>query len=206
MRIFIVDDHPVVRAGLVALINGEADLTIVGESDGAGAVSAIAALAPDVVLMDIQLGTEADGVALTRQLRDLHDPPQVLMLTTYESEADIMRAVDAGAVGYLLKACPPGELFAAIRSAARGETVMSPKVATAMMRRMRSPRPSLTAREIEILQLVAEGVANRQIARRLFLTEATVKTHLVHIYHKLGVSSRTAAVTAAVEQRLIRLR
>ncbi|WP_049571783.1 response regulator [Nonomuraea sp. SBT364] len=206
MRLFLVDDHPVVRAGLVALLSGEDDMEIVGEAAaGAEALRGIAAARPDVVLMDLQLGDGIDGVEVTRRIRELSPPPQVLVLTTYETDADIMRAVDAGATGYLLKACPPEELFQGIRAAARGETVLSAKVATRMIQRMREPAPALSGREVEILELLASGAGNREIARRLFITEATVKTHLVHIYGKLGVDTRTAAVTAAVERRLIRL-
>ncbi|NUP65803.1 MAG: response regulator transcription factor [Nonomuraea sp.] len=206
MRLFLVDDHPVVRAGLVALLGGEDDMEIAGEAaDGAEALRGIAAAKPDVVLMDLQLGEGMDGVEVTRRVRELGEPPQVLVLTTYETDADIMRAIDAGATGYLLKACPPEELFQGIRAAARGESVLSAKVAARMMRRMRDPAPALSAREVELLELLASGAGNREIARRLFITEATVKTHLVHIYDKLGVDTRTAAVTAAVERRLIRL-
>ncbi|MFF4412935.1 response regulator [Streptosporangium sp. NPDC001559] len=206
MRLFLVDDHPVVRAGLVALLGGEPDMEVVGEAAGGDeALRGVAASSPDVVLMDLQLGDGVDGVEATRRIRELPTPPQVLVLTTYETDADIMRAVDAGATGYLLKACPPEELFQGIRAAAKGESVLSAKVAARMMRRMRDPGPALSAREVEILELLASGAGNREIARRLFITEATVKTHLVHIYGKLGVDTRTAAVTAAVERRLIRL-
>ncbi|MEV0831141.1 response regulator transcription factor [Nonomuraea rubra] len=206
MRLFLVDDHPVVRAGLVALLGGEDDIEIVGEASGAEeALKGIAARRPDVVLMDLQLGDGADGVEATRRIRALPSPPQVLVLTTYETDADVMRAVAAGATGYLLKVCPPEELFQGIRAAARGESVLSAKVAARMMRRLRDPGPALSVREVEILELLASGAGNREIARRLFITEATVKTHLVHIYGKLGVDTRTAAVTAAVERRLIRL-
>ncbi|MEV8634474.1 response regulator transcription factor [Streptosporangium sp. NPDC051023] len=206
MRLFLVDDHPVVRAGLVALLGGENDMEVVGEAaDGHAALRGIASGEPDVVLMDLQLGDGLDGVEVTRRVRLLPAPPQVLVLTTYETDADIVRAIDAGATGYLLKACPPEELFQGIRAAARGETVLSPKVATRMMRRMRDPGPALSTREVEILELLASGAGNREMARRLFITEATVKTHLVHIYGKLGVETRTAAVAVAVERRLIRL-
>ncbi|WP_043625495.1 response regulator [Nonomuraea candida] len=206
MRLFLVDDHPVVRAGLVALLGGEDDMEIVGEAAGGEeALRAIAACEPDVVLMDLQLGDGMDGVEATRRVRGLPAPPQVLVLTTYESDADVMRAIDAGAIGYLLKVCPPEELFQGIRTAAAGQTVLSASVATRMVRRLRDPGPALSAREVEILELLASGAGNREIAKRLFITEATVKTHLVHIYGKLGVDTRTAAVTAAVERRLIRL-
>ncbi|MEV0581433.1 response regulator transcription factor [Nonomuraea sp. NPDC050310] len=206
MKLFLVDDHPVVRAGIKALLEGEADMEIVGEAASAEeAVRGVALREPDVVLMDLQLGDGPDGVEATRRVRELPGGPKVLVLTTYETDADIVRAIDAGATGYLLKACPPDELFQAIRAAARGESVLSPKVAAKMMRRMRDPGPALTAREIEILELLARGAGNKEIAKALFITEATVKTHLNHVYGKLGVDTRTAAVTAAVERGLIRL-
>lgn len=206
MKLFLVDDHPVVRAGLKALLAGEPDLEIVGEAENAeDAVRLIALRGPDVVLMDLQLGDGPDGVEATRRVRALASAPQVLVLTTYETDADIVRAIDAGATGYVLKACPPDELFHAIRAAARGETALSPKVATRMMRRMRDPGPALTAREIEILELLARGAGNKEIARALFITEATVKTHLNHVYGKLGVDTRTAAVSKAIESGYIRI-
>ncbi|NUR84164.1 MAG: response regulator transcription factor [Nonomuraea sp.] len=205
MKLFLVDDHPVVRAGIKALLAGEPDLEIVGEAETAeDAVRLIALREPDVVLMDLQLGDGPDGVEATRRVRELPHAPQVLVLTTYETDADIVRAIDAGATGYVLKACPPDELFQAIHTAARGETALSPKVATRMMRRMRDPGPALTGREIEILQLLAQGAGNKEIAKALFITEATVKTHLNHIYGKLGVDTRTAAVHKAIESGYIR--
>jgi DNA-binding NarL/FixJ family response regulator len=205
MRLFLVDDHPVVRAGLAALVDGEDDMEVVGQADNANAaVSGVRDAKPDVVLMDIQLGDGPDGVAVAEELLRLPDPPRVLVLTTYESDADVRRAVEAGATGYLLKACPPEELFAAIRAAARGESALSPKVAMRVMDQVRSGRPALTGRESEIVSLLAEGLGNRQIAQRLYVTEATVKTHLVHIFAKLGVDNRTAAVAVAVQQGLIR--
>ncbi|MEU7900043.1 response regulator transcription factor [Nonomuraea sp. NPDC049152] len=205
MKLFLVDDHPVVRAGIAALVGDEPDMEIVGEAaTSQEAVRGIALREPDVVLMDLQLGEGPDGVETTRLVRALPHAPQVLVLTTYETDADIVRAIEAGATGYVLKACPPDELFHAIKAAARGETVLSPKVATRMMRRMRDPGPALTAREIEILELLAKGAGNKEIAKTLFITEATVKTHLVHVYGKLGVDTRTAAVAAAVERGLIR--
>ncbi|GAA0947384.1 response regulator transcription factor [Nonomuraea longicatena] len=206
MRLFLVDDHPVVRAGIAALVGGESDMEIVGEAENAeDALRLIALREPDVVLMDLQLGDGPDGVEATRKVRALPTAPQVLVLTTYETDSDIVRAIDAGATGYVLKACPPDELFQAIRAAARGETALSPRVATRMMRRMRDPGPALTAREIEILELLSKGAGNKEIARALFITEATVKTHLNHVYGKLGVDTRTAAVSKAVELGYIRL-
>ncbi|MFE9691856.1 response regulator [Micromonospora sp. NPDC005806] len=206
LRLILVDDHPVVRAGLRALLGARPDMTVVAEAATADdAVRQAAALRPDVVLMDLQLGDGADGVAATEQLLALPDPPRVLVLTTYDTEEDIMRAIEAGATGYLLKDCPPDELFRAVHAAAAGQTVLSPPVAARLMDRMRGPRTTLSSREVEILTLLARGHANKEISRRLFISEATVKTHLVHIYAKLGVDSRTAAVHAAVERKLIRL-
>ncbi|OKI85116.1 response regulator [Micromonospora sp. CB01531] len=206
LRLILVDDHPVVRAGLRALLGGRPDMAVVAEAATADdAVRQAAALRPDVVLMDLQLGAGADGVAATEHLLALPDPPRVLVLTTYDTEDDILRAIEAGATGYLLKDCPPEELFRAVHAAAAGQTVLSPPVAARLMDRMRGPRTTLSAREVEILTLLARGHANKEISRRLFISEATVKTHLVHIYAKLGVDSRTAAVHAAVERKLIRL-
>ncbi|SFS64973.1 response regulator [Saccharopolyspora flava] len=206
VRVIVVDDHAVVRAGLRALLGGDEGVEFVGEARTAGeAVRLAGAHRPDVVLMDLQLGDGVDGVEATRRLRALEDPPQVLVLTTYDADTDINRAIDAGATGYLLKAGPPEELFQAIRSAARGQTTLSPEIASRLLRRSRSPEQALSDREVEILELLAQGLGNRDLARRLFISEATVKTHLVHIYTKLGVDSRVAAVNAAVERRLIRL-
>jgi DNA-binding NarL/FixJ family response regulator len=206
MRLFVVDDHPVTRAGMAALIGAEPDMTLVGEAaTAADAVAGVADTAPDVVLMDLQLGDGPDGVEATRRLRALPDPPYVLVLTTYDTDSDIVRAIDAGAIGYILKAGPPDELFTAIRAAAEGHSALSPQVATKMMNRMREPLPSLTNREIDILRLLAAGSGNRDIAKQLYITEATVKTHLVHIFRKLNVDSRTAAVREAVRRKLIRM-
>ncbi|MFC9977256.1 response regulator [Spirillospora sp. NPDC127200] len=206
VRVLITDDHPVVRAGLRALLASEPDIEVVAEAaDGAEAVRQAGLVRPDLVLMDLQLGEGIDGVEATRRILALPDPPRVLVLTTYDSDADIARAVDVGAAGYLLKAGPPEELFTGIRTAARGETALSPKVATRLLNRVREPAPALSPREVETLELLAKGLSNRQIAKELFVSEATVKTHLVHIFAKLGVDTRTAAVAAAVERRLIRL-
>ncbi|MEU0491122.1 response regulator transcription factor [Nocardiopsis sp. NPDC006139] len=204
MKLFLVDDHPIVRAGLSALFEGEEDIEIVGEAaDGTDAVRLIGLRSPDVVLMDLRLEGGLDGVAVTERVLALPAPPRVLVLTTYENDGDIMRALDAGASGYLLKDSPPERLFEAVRAAARGETVLSPHVAARLVRRVRDPRPAVTPRELEILRLLAKGAGNREIARTLFVTEATVKTHLQRIYAKLGVETRTAAVRAAVDLSLI---
>ncbi|WP_181775634.1 response regulator [Amycolatopsis pittospori] len=206
VRVLVVDDHPVVRAGITALLAGEAGIEVIGECSGAEeAFRFVAARKPDVVLMDLQLGAGPDGVEATERLTALPDPPKVLVLTTYDAEMDITRAVSAGAIGYLLKAGPPEDLFRGIRAAARGETAMAPQVAARLFGRMRDPAPALSARETEIVELLAEGLINRQIAARLFISEATVKTHLVHIYDKLGVDSRAAAVAVAAERRIIRI-
>jgi DNA-binding NarL/FixJ family response regulator len=159
-----------------------------------------------VVLMDLQMGAGMNGVEATRRITALPRPPAVLILTTYSTDADILAAVEAGATGYLLKDAPPEELVSAVRAAARGETVLAPPVAARLLGRVRSGRPTLSPRETEILELLAEGLANRQISKRLFISEATVKTHLVHVYDKLGVDSRTAAVAAALQSGLLRAR
>ncbi len=205
IRLVLVDDHPVVRAGLRALLDGQDDLTVVAEaSDAASAVDVVESFRPDVVLMDLNLGSGPGGVSATAALRARSHPPRVLVLTTYDTEADILAAIDAGAAGYLLKDAPPEELYRAIRGTARGETVLASTVAARLVRRASSSRPSLTEREVQILQLLARGRANRELAKELFLSEATVKSHLSHIYAKLGVDSRTGAVAAAIEQRIIR--
>jgi DNA-binding NarL/FixJ family response regulator len=206
IRIMLVDDHPVVRAGLRALVDGQEDLTVVGEADGLDAALRIArAERPDVVLMDLSLGPHAAGGAeVTSRLRALDQPPEVLVLTTYDTESDILRALDAGARGYLLKDAPPGELFAGIRATARGETVLAPTVAATLVRRTASPGPTITEREVEVLELLSRGLGNKEMARELFVSEATVKSHLSHIYAKLGVDTRAGAVAAAIEGRIIR--
>jgi DNA-binding NarL/FixJ family response regulator len=205
IRVVLVDDHPVVRAGVRALVDGQDGLTVVGEAaDAAGAAEVVAETRPDVVLMDLSLGDGPDGVTATRALRALPEPPQVLVLTTYDTEADILAAVDAGAAGYLLKDAPPDELFRAVRATARGETVLAPAVAARLLRRTASPEPAVTAREVEILQLLARGLGNREMARELLVSEATVKSHLSHIYTKLGVDTRAGAVAVAIERRILR--
>ncbi|MFJ1753986.1 response regulator [Kitasatospora sp. NPDC088134] len=209
IRVLVVDDHPVVRRGLRAMVEDLPGVTSVGEAaDGAAALDLLAGLPagqrPDVVLMDLQMGAGMHGVEATRRLTALPDPPAVLILTTYSTDADILAAVEAGATGYLLKDAPPEELAAAIHATARGETVLAPPVAARLLGRVRAGRPSLSPRETEILQLLAEGLPNRRISKRLFISEATVKTHLVHVYDKLGVDSRTAAIAAGLTAGLIR--
>lgn len=203
VRILLCDDHAVVRAGLLALLGSEPDIEVVGEAgSGEEAVALAARLTPDVVLMDLQLGPGIDGVEATRRIAGTGDT-HVLVLTTYDTDADITRAIEAGATGYLLKAERPEELFAAIRSAAQGRTTLSPPVASRVMAQMRKPRPTLTERELDILGQLSQGLGNRDIARALFISEATVKTHLGRIYDKLGVDTRAGAVSVAKEQRLL---
>ncbi|QES48911.1 DNA-binding response regulator [Streptomyces venezuelae] len=203
--ILLCDDHVVVRAGLLALLGSEPDIEVLGEAgSGEEAVALAARLHPDVVLMDLQLGDGIDGVEATRRITALPGrPPHVLVLTTYDTDADITRAIGAGATGYLLKAERPEELFAAIHSAAQGRTTLSPPVASRVMAHMRGSRPTLTERELDILGQLAHGLGNREIARALFISEATVKTHLGRIYDKLGVDTRAGAVAVAKEQRLL---
>ncbi|WP_282697596.1 response regulator transcription factor [Streptomyces sp. CC208A] len=203
VRILLCDDHAVVRAGLLALLGSTPDIEVVGEAgSGEEAVAMAARLKPDVVLMDLQLGPGIDGVEATRRIAPTG--VHVLVLTTYDTDADITRAIEAGATGYLLKAERPEELFAAIHSAAQGRTALSPPVASRVMDRMRGAAgPSLTDRERDILGQLAHGLGNKEIARALFISEATVKTHLGRIYAKLGVDTRAGAVAVAKEQRLL---
>lgn len=201
----LADDHPVVRAGLRAMLAANADLDVVGEvSTPDHAVALATELSPDIVLMDLQFGTDQTGADATRRIRALTNPPAVLVLTNYDTDGDILGAVEAGASGYLLKDAPPDELIAAIRAAAAGETALAPAIAGRLLARMRSPQPNLSAREVEVLQLVADGATNSQIAAQLYISDATVKSHLVHIYTKLGVSSRTAAVAGARNAGILR--
>ncbi|MEV6711363.1 response regulator transcription factor [Lentzea sp. NPDC051208] len=201
MRVLVVDDHPVVRFGLVGLLSREFE--VIEAATGEEAVSRASTV--DVVLMDLQLGRGIDGVEATRRIRALENPPQVVVLTTYDSDADIVRAVEAGAIGYLLKDCAPEDLAKAVRTASTGQTVLSPDIAQRLLRQVRGPAPKLSKREVQILEHLARGLSNREIAKELFISEATVKTHLVRIFVKLGVETRTAAVTTAVERKLIRL-
>ncbi|MEW2354128.1 response regulator transcription factor [Spirillospora sp. NPDC029432] len=205
IRILLVDDHPVVRSGLRAMLLDQPDFELVGEAaTGEEGVERARGLRPDVVLMDLQLGAGIHGAEATRRILAEPGPPRVLVLTTFDTDADIVAAIDAGATGYLLKDAPPNELHAAIRAADAGASALAPSVASRLLGRMRPRAATLTARELEVLRLVAEGMSNRQISKRLFLSETTVKTHLVHIYAKLEVDSRTAAVAAAGRRGLIR--
>lgn len=207
VRVLLCDDHAVVRAGLRALLSSTDGIEVVGEAGGGEEALAMSArLRPDVVLMDLQLGSGMDGVAATSRLATSGTDgaaPRVLVLTMFDTDADIARAVAAGATGYLLKAEPPEKLFTAIRDAAAGRTVLSGQVADRLVSRLHSPGPALTEREREILTQLAGGLGNRAIARALFLSEATVKTHLSRIYTKLGVQTRSAAVAVAGRHRLV---
>ena len=206
LRLLVVDDHPVVRTGLVAMLAEHDDFDVVGEAcDGDEAVAQADRLRPDVVLMDLRMpGT--DGATATAALRARPDPPAVLVLTTYDTDADIVRAVEAGATGYLLKDAPREVLADAVRRAARGETVFAPPVVAALTARLRGPvGPQLTGREVQVLQQVARGLSNADVGRALHIGEATVKTHLLRAFDKLGVADRTAAVTAAYRAGLVDL-
>lgn len=210
IKVLLCDDHAMVRAGLRALLASTGGIEVVGEAgSGEEAIAMAARLGPDVVLMDLQLGEGMDGVTATRHLSSAvrgdtgATGPHVLVLTMFDTDADISRAIEAGATGYLLKAERPEELFAAIRNAASGRSALSAPVADRVLARMRSPRPTLSERERDILRQLARGLGNRDIARALFISEATVKTHLGRIYGKLEVETRAGAVAVAKERRLL---
>jgi DNA-binding NarL/FixJ family response regulator len=188
------------------MLAGQPDFEVIGlAADGEAAVTLYPSLQPDVVLMDLRL-PKLDGVGAIQAIRALDSGAKILVLTTYDSDADIVRAIEAGATGYLLKDTPREELFRAIRAVAAGHSVLAPTVATRVMSRMRAPEEEkLSAREIEVLELVAKGASNKEIGKSLSISVATVKTHLIRIYGKLGVDDRTAAVTTALEQRIITL-
>ena len=205
IKILVVDDHPIVRSGIAGVFAIEDDFELVGEAaDGAQALALVAALAPDVVVTDLRM-PGMDGRELTERLARDHPEVKVLVVTTYESDDAILTAIEAGAAGYLLKAAPHEEIVAGVRAVAAGQTALSPSVAVALVRSARVDRQeiALTPREVEVLRLVAEGLTNAEIGRQLFLAEATVKTHLIHAFSKLGVSDRTRAVTLAMEKSLI---
>lgn len=205
IRLLLVDDHPIVRAGLRALLDSEVDLDVIGECATAEEALALVPSTPvDLVLLDLQFPGAMQGVEATRRLRDLDSPPYVLILTNYGTDNDILGAIEAGASGYLLKDAPPGDILGAVRAAAQGESALAPTVVSRLMQRVRTPGDTLSSREIEVLQLVADGRSNAEIGAELFLTESTVKSHLVHVFGKLRVTSRTSAVAAARENGLIR--
>ncbi|MEU4666546.1 response regulator transcription factor [Amycolatopsis sp. NPDC023774] len=205
ITIMLVDDHPVVREGLRGMLEAEADLTVVGEAgSGHEAIALDRVRQPDVVLMDLRM-PGLDGVGAIRGILKETPKRRIVVLTTYETDADILRAVEAGAAGYLLKDASRAELAGAIRAAARGETVLAPSVAGKLVNRVRNPEAAspLSAREVEVLRLVAKGLTNAEIGRSLHIGEATVKTHLLRVFGKLGVSDRTAAVTTALDRQLL---
>ena len=204
VNVMLIDDHPVVRAGLRAILNAFPDIEVVLEgSDGSAVEQLTDADVPhiDVVVCDIQM-PDVDGIAATRRVRELDGPP-VLILTTYDTQADILAAVEAGALGYLLKDAPEDTLHTAVLDTAAGKRTLAPEVTNLLAERLAQPETALSPRELEILQALATGASNKQIAQRLFISEATVKTHLIHVYQKLGVETRTAAVSAARERKLI---
>ncbi|RNB43723.1 DNA-binding response regulator [Agromyces tardus] len=208
IRVVVADDHPIVRAGIVGLLESAPGIAVVGEAaDGAAAVELAAAERPDLVLMDLRM-PGLDGAAATARIVAAGDGTRVLVLTTYETDDHILAAIEAGASGYLLKAAPQEEILAGIRAVAAGETVLAPSIAAKLVLRVRAdaasaPPPSLSPRELDVLRLVAEGRSNPEIARALVIGEATVKTHLVHVFEKLEVGDRTRAVTRAMELGLL---
>lgn len=218
VRLLVVDDHPVVRSGIVGMLSGEPDLQVVGQAaDGAEAIALTAELVPDVILMDLRM-PGLDGVEATRRISARPDAPRVVVLTTYDTDGDILRAVEAGAIGYLLKDSPREDILAAVLSAAVGRSTLSPAVTTRLVGAARgtgrgadgslcrAEAPvSLSPRERQVLQAASRGLSNNQIGAELYITEATVKTHLLRAYAKLGVDSRTAAVTEALRRGLLEL-
>ncbi|WP_217547734.1 response regulator transcription factor [Streptomyces sp. GbtcB6] len=207
ITLLIVDDHPVVRDGLRGMFESAAGFTVLGEApNGAEAVTLAGALDPDVILMDLRM-PGGGGVDAIRELTRRGARAQVLVLTTYDTDSDTLPAIEAGATGYLLKDAPREELFTAVRAAAQGRTVLSPAVASRLVSAVRAPtapaNEPLSTREREVLALVARGTSNREIARELFISEATVKTHLTHLYTKLGVNDRAAAVATAYQRGIL---
>ena len=204
IRVLIVDDHPVVRDGLRGMFSGEPGFEVAGEAaDGGEAVALAQSLQPDVILMDLHM-PNVDGVSAIRQLAEQGSEARVLVLTTYDQDSYVLPAIEAGATGYLLKDAPGEELLRAVRAVAQGETILSPSVAGRLVDQVRNPQQdALSQRELEILALVAAGTTNREIARELFISEATVKSHLLHIYEKLEVPDRAAAVAEAFKRGLL---
>ncbi|MEV4277609.1 response regulator transcription factor [Actinoplanes xinjiangensis] len=205
IRLLIVDDHPIVRGGLRGMFHGDPQFEVLGEAaDGAQAVDLARALGPDVILMDLRMPA-MDGVTAIKELARVGVTARVLVLTTYDTDRDVLPAIEAGATGYLLKDTDRDELVHAIRTAARGEAVLSPSVATRLLGQVRTPVDALSARELEVLTLIADGATNREAAAKLFISEATVKSHMLHIYTKLGVNDRAAAVAEAFRRGLLTL-
>ena len=206
INILMADDHPVVRAGIRGMLETQPDFDVVAEAEnGREALEQVSRLKPDVVLMDLRM-PEMDGVEAIEKIKESYPEIYILVLTTYDTDADIVRAVEAGATGYLLKDAPRDELFRAVRATARGETVLAPPVAARLMGKVRDDgKTALSSREIDVLMLVARGASNQEVGKKLHVSTATVKSHLIQIYQKLGVSDRTAAVTTAIERGYIRL-
>ncbi len=204
ITVLLVDDHPVVRSGLRAVLDAVDIVQVIGESaTGEEAITLASQVLPDVVLCDLRLGEGIDGIQTTAALRALNPAPAVLILTTFDRDAEILGAIEAGAAGYLLKDVAPEAIIDGIQRAAAGDTVLAPELTARVIKGMRSPLPKLTDREVEVLRLLATGSTNKEIARFLFVTEATVKSHLVHIFRKLGVDSRSRAVHLAQDTGLI---
>lgn len=205
ITVLLVDDHLVVRSGLRALLGTQPDFDVVAEAaTGEEGLELVEQHSPAVVVMDLAMGAGMDGIEAIRQLRQRNSRQAILVFTTYDSDADIVRAVDAGAMGYLLKDAAPDEIFAAIRGAIQGKSVMSAPVASRLFQQLRNPDEVLTPREAELLSLLTEGLSNRELGQRLFISEATVKTHLAHIYAKLGVETRAAAIATAIRREGMR--
>ncbi len=206
IKILITDDHPVVRAGIRGMLETQPDFDVIAEAEnGREAIEQTRKLAPDVILMDLRM-PEMEGVEAIREIKAHHPDIHILVLTTYDTDADIVRAVEAGATGYLLKDAPREDLFRAVRATARGEAALAPVVAARLMGKVRTRgEEALSAREIEVLMLVARGATNQDVAEKLHISKATVKSHLLQIYQKLGVTDRTAAATTAIERGIIRL-
>ncbi|TLM87054.1 response regulator transcription factor [Pseudarthrobacter sp. NamE5] len=205
ITVLLADDHLVVRSGLRALLGTQPDIEVVAEAaSGEEAVQLVHEHEPAVVVMDLAMGAGMDGIQAIRRIREANSKQAVLVFTTYDSDADIVRSVDAGAMGYLLKDAAPEEIFAAIRGAVQGKSVMSPPVASRLFQQLRNPDEILTPREAELLGLLTQGLSNRELGQRLFISEATVKTHLAHIYAKLGVDTRAAAIATAIRREGMR--
>jgi DNA-binding NarL/FixJ family response regulator len=204
LRVLIADDHPIVRTGVRSLFAGHSDIDVVGEAaTGDEAVALARHLRPHVVLCDLRMGEGMDGVATTAALRALDPAPAVVILTTFDRDAEILGAIEAGAAGYVLKDAPPETIVRAVRDAAAGRLALTPELSARVVEVLRAPRVRLTDRELDVLRLLATGASNPQIARSLFITEATVKTHLVHIFGKLGVDTRSRAVAVAQERGIL---
>lgn len=205
ITVLLVDDHLVVRSGLTALLGTQPDIQVVAEADsGEAALAAVRRHSPAVVMMDLAMGPGMDGIQAITEIRRVNPEQAVLVFTTYDSDADIVRAVDAGAIGYLLKDAAPEEIFSALRGAVQGRSVMSAPVASRLFHKLRNPDEVLTAREAELLSLLTEGLSNKELGHRLLISGATVKTHLAHIYAKLGVESRAAAIATALRREGMR--